>query len=74
MSIDKESDIDENDLTGDYEPNQRKKVFNPTFELQYVEINEWLPALNRYDTTIQQKWANELGEEEWRDIPLVIQG
>jgi hypothetical protein len=20
----------------------------------------------------QQKWANELGEEEWRDIPLVI--
>ena len=21
---------------------------------------------------LQQKWANELGEEEWRDIPLVI--
>jgi hypothetical protein len=21
---------------------------------------------------IQQKWTNELGEEEWRDIPLVI--
>jgi len=20
----------------------------------------------------QQKWANELGDEEWRDIPLVI--
>jgi len=25
-----------------------------------------------YTDVIQQKWTNELGDEQWRDIPLVI--
>ena len=43
--------------------------FHKTVETQWVvDYNDWSESLYK----VQQKWANELGEEEWRDIPLVI--
>ena len=42
--------------------------FHKTVETQWVKRFRAYPL--RW--VIQQKWANELGEEEWRDIPLVI--
>ncbi len=39
--------------------------FKPTMELRlFVTIVR---------KSYQQKWVNELGEYEWRDIPLVIE-
>jgi hypothetical protein len=46
--------------------------FKPTMELRQLATREWLPALNRWEQVLQQKWVNELGDEEWRGIPLVI--
>ena len=49
-------------------------VFKATNELQYLATTD--ESCNKetliVKTTLQQKWANELGEENWRDIPLVI--
>ena len=48
--------------------------FHKTVETQWVKrrIPYLLVDEPFYTDVIQQKWANELGEEEWRDIPLVI--
>ena len=42
--------------------------FKPTMELQ------WLVTSDNFQTyhTLQQKHVNELGEEKWVDIPVVI--
>jgi len=37
--------------------------FKPTMELRYLQ--------GLVSTYLQQKWINELNEEQWRDIPLV---
>ena len=48
--------------------------FKPTMELRYLDIH--IKVSKQFTVqghpTLQQKWVNELGEEEWRDIPLVI--
>jgi hypothetical protein len=54
--------------------------FKPTMGLRYEEryITKPIASFWPVDQTIfegrflQQKWTNELGEEEWRDIPLAI--
>ena len=51
--------------------------FKPTMELQWY-IRTY-PDVQNMDFRVfgekelQQKWVNELGEYEWRDIPLVIE-
>ena len=48
--------------------------FKATFELRWkdvhIKVSEQFAVQGH--PTLQQKWANELGDEEWRDIPLVI--
>lgn len=72
MSIDKESDIDPKDLEGEFK--SRRAEFKATNELQWkdvhIKVSEQFTVQGH--PTLQQKWTNELGEEEWRDIPLVI--
>ena len=50
--------------------------FKPTMELQWnttvIKIEHEICTTTSEHRILQQKWANELGEEEWRDIPLVI--
>lgn len=49
-------------------------VFYKTVDTQWVKRR--IPYLivegDHYTDVIQQKWTNELGGEEWRDIPLVM--
>lgn len=60
-------EIDPKDLEGEYKP--RRAEFKPTNELQWIKPYKFVnPDLQ----VLQQKWANELGDGEWRDIPLVI--
>lgn len=48
-------------------------VFKATMELQYeLRLIPYLLAEATQEKVLQQKWTNELGEEQWRDIPLVI--
>ena len=47
--------------------------FKPTMELQWMETGAIHFITNTKQTILQQKWVNELGEYEWRDIPLVIE-
>ena len=47
--------------------------FKPTMELQWLQYNIKLDEKrSAVGKKLQQKWTNELGEEQWRDIPLVI--
>ena len=79
--IDGNSNIDPKDMKDleakEYEYNKRRKVFKRTMEFQYWAKKHYNkhPAYDGMYTgekQLQQKWVNELGEEEWRDIPLVI--
>jgi len=49
--------------------------FKPTMELRWCDITDEASNGTREIVArlLQQKWVNELGEYEWRDIPLVIE-
>jgi hypothetical protein len=47
--------------------------FAPTMELRYLyRMIPYVVTEFEYHNVLQQKWINELGDEDWRDIPLVI--
>ncbi len=46
--------------------------FKPTMELRRLKSG-LVPSVIKHIEKLQQKWVNELGEYEWRDIPLVIE-
>jgi len=49
--------------------------FKPTMELRYLStimtISSETCITESEHRILQQKWINELNEEQWRDIPLV---
>ncbi len=48
--------------------------FKPTMELRWIDVGSYNPvfAERTYKEVLQQKWTNELNEEQWRDVPSVI--
>lgn len=52
--------------------------FKVTMELQWLSttliVETDICRTTSEHRVLQQKWTNELGESEWRDIPLVMQG
>jgi len=47
--------------------------FTPTMELRFEHrLIPYLLKEQVFKEFLQQKWTNELGDEQWRDIPLVI--
>lgn len=63
------------DLEGN--SNVKELIFTPTMELRYLHI--MVPYMIIVEGTapvyreiLQQKWINKLGDEEWRDVPTVI--
>ncbi len=50
--------------------------FHKTVETRWIKGSRVITNMEtgnlEIENVIQQKWVNELGEEEWRDIPLVI--
>ena len=46
------------------------ELWSPTLYLQWRN-NETLSPLRR-DKVLQQLWRNELGDQEWRDVPVEV--
>lgn len=46
--------------------------FKPTMELRLLQKRTDHGRIVGVVESLQQKWTNELGGEQWRDIPVVI--
>jgi hypothetical protein len=49
------------------------EIWRPTVELRwewrYVAVFSHIPTRQECEKFLQQKWVNERGDEQWRDVP-----
>jgi hypothetical protein len=46
------------------------KVWKPTCNLRWLESNVYCPMRDEFKKTLQQMWTSNLGDIEWKDIPV----
>jgi hypothetical protein len=46
------------------------KVWQPTCNLRWFESNVYCPMRDEFKKTLQQMWTSNLGDIEWKDIPV----
>ena len=49
------------------------KVWQPTMMLRWNESNIYCPMRDEFKKTLQQMWTSNLGDIEWKDIPIEIE-
>ena len=49
------------------------KVWKPTMMLRWNESNVYCPMRDEFKKTLQQMWTSNLGDIEWKDIPIEIE-
>ena len=50
--------------------NQVAKVWQPTCNLRWLESNVYCPMRDEFKKTLQQMWTSNLGDIDWKDIPI----
>lgn len=45
-------------------------TWQPTLMLRWLEGRMYIPQLDQFERTLQQKWISNTGKEEWRDIDV----
>jgi hypothetical protein len=46
------------------------KVWQPTMMLRWMESDVYLPSTDEFRKKLQQAWTSNLGNIEWKDIPV----